>query len=112
MTGVLALVAGVVLVGLAAWIPFAHRGEGVVAGAAARAAAAWLVFVCVRPRPGRHGASSTSTRCTGRSASPPNAAYKTVHFTASDGVRLEGWYRPSRNGASVLMISGGGGNRR
>ena len=44
--------------------------------------------------------------------SPPNAAYKTVHFTASDGVRLEGWHRPSRNGASVLMISGGGGNRR
>ena len=35
-----------------------------------------------------------------------------MHFTASDGVDLEGWYRPSRNGASVLMISGGGGNRR
>jgi pimeloyl-ACP methyl ester carboxylesterase len=43
---------------------------------------------------------------------PPNAAYQTVRFTASDGVQLEGWYRPSRNGASVLMISGGGGNRR
>ena len=35
-----------------------------------------------------------------------------MHFTASDGVELEGWYRPSRNGASVLMVSGGGGNRR
>jgi pimeloyl-ACP methyl ester carboxylesterase len=44
--------------------------------------------------------------------SPPDAAYRTVSFTASDGVDLEGWYRPSRNGASVLMISGGGGNRR
>jgi uncharacterized protein len=44
--------------------------------------------------------------------SPPSAAYETVHFTASDGIELEGWYRPSRNGASVLMISGGGGNRR
>ena len=41
----------------------------------------------------------------------PNAAYKTVHFTASDGVKLEGWYRPSRNGASVLVIPGGGSNR-
>ena len=41
----------------------------------------------------------------------PNAAYKTVHFTASDGVELEGWYRPSRNGASVLVVSGGGSNR-
>ena len=41
----------------------------------------------------------------------PNAAYKTVHFTASDGVELEGWYRPSRNGATVLVIPGGGSNR-
>ena len=44
--------------------------------------------------------------------SPPSADYQTVSFTASDGVDLEGWYRPSQNGASVLMISGGGGNRR
>ena len=44
--------------------------------------------------------------------SPPSADYETVSFTASDGVDLEGWYRPSENGASVLMISGGGGNRR
>jgi pimeloyl-ACP methyl ester carboxylesterase len=44
--------------------------------------------------------------------SPPSADYQTVSFTASDGVGLEGWYRPSQNGASVLMISGGGGNRR
>jgi pimeloyl-ACP methyl ester carboxylesterase len=43
---------------------------------------------------------------------PPSADYETVSFTASDGVDLEGWYRPSENGASVLMISGGGGNRR
>jgi len=43
---------------------------------------------------------------------PPDASYRTVHFTASDGVRLEGWYRPSSNGATVLMLSGGGGNRR
>ena len=41
----------------------------------------------------------------------PNAAYKTVHFTASDGVTLEGWYRPTRNGATVLVVPGGGSNR-
>ena len=34
-----------------------------------------------------------------------------MHFTAADGVELEGWYRPSRNGASVLVMSGGGSNR-
>ena len=44
--------------------------------------------------------------------SPPSAEYRTVSFTASDGVDLEGWYRPSENGASVLMLSGGGSNRR
>src|SRR3954471_832400 len=33
VTGVLALVAGAVLVGLAAWIPFRHRGEGVASRA-------------------------------------------------------------------------------
>jgi pimeloyl-ACP methyl ester carboxylesterase len=43
---------------------------------------------------------------------PPSADYRTVGFTASDGVHLEGWYRASQNGAAVLMISGGGGNRR
>jgi len=34
-----------------------------------------------------------------------------VKLTTSDGVELEGWYRPSRNGASVMLLSGGGSNR-
>ena len=43
VTGVLALGAGVVLIGLAAWIPFRHRGEGAAAPAAAgRSAPSWL----------------------------------------------------------------------
>ena len=110
VTGALALLAGVALVGLAAWIPFRHRGQGgwvarvvVVVAGLASVVFVWMpigtaiVEIHSLPRP---------------VGSPPNAAYKTVHFTASDGVELEGWYRPSRNGASVLMISGGGGNRR
>jgi len=44
--------------------------------------------------------------------SPPSADYETVHLTTSDGVKLESWYRPSRNGAAVLMMSGGGGDIR
>ena len=44
VTGVLALAAGVVLVGLAAWIPFRHRGKG-----AATPARRWAVRVVTVP---------------------------------------------------------------
>jgi uncharacterized protein len=110
VTGVLALVAGVVLVGLAAWIPFAHRGEG---SWPARLLVPPLLVLSVVFLFGPVGMAIVDIHSLDRPVgSPPSAAYKTVHFTTSDGLRLEGWYRPSRNGASVLMISGGGGNRR
>jgi dienelactone hydrolase len=116
VTGALALVAGVALVGLAAWIPVRHRGEG-ASGPARR----WAIRVLVLPAfllaaaflfmP--VGMAIVDIHSLHRSiGSPPDAAYQTVSFTASDDVDLEGWYRPSQNGASVLMISGGGGNRR
>jgi dienelactone hydrolase len=34
------------------------------------------------------------------------AAYRTVTFTTSDGLRLSGWYVPSRNGAVVIVSPG------
>ena len=116
LTGALALVAGVVLVGLAAYIPFRHRGEGVanpVGRWAIRVGVLAALVVSVPTVFGPVGMAITDIHSLQRPiGDAPNAAYKTVHFTASDGVDLEGWYRPSRNGASVLMISGGGGNRR
>src|SRR6185295_18778124 len=42
---------------------------------------------------------------------PPDRTYAEVAFRASDGLRLAGWYRPSRNGAAVLVLHGGGGDR-
>ncbi len=116
LTGLLALLAGVVFVGLAAWIPFRHRGEG-ASGPVRR----WAIRVLVLPAfllaamfffmP--VGMAIVDIHSLPRAiGSPPSADYETVGFTASDGVDLEGWYRPSQNGASVLMISGGGGNRR
>jgi pimeloyl-ACP methyl ester carboxylesterase len=116
VTGALALVAGVVLVGLAVWIPFRHRGEG-----GATPVRRWAIRVVTVPAAvvalyfffGPVGMAIVDTHSLHRPiGSPPSAAYQTVSFTASDGVGLEGWYRPSRNGASVLMISGSGGNRR
>jgi hypothetical protein len=116
LTGGHAFIAGLVLVGLAAYIPLRHRGEGVshpVGRWAVRlgvvAAGLVTVFTVFMPV----GMAITDIHSLPRPVGdPPNAAYQTVSFTASDGVDLEGWYRPSRNGASVLMISGGGGNRR
>jgi uncharacterized protein len=116
VTGVLALAAGVVFVGLAAWIPFRHRGQG-----AATPARRWAIRVLLLPAavllvtffymPVAIAIVDIHSlpRAIGTA---PDASYKTVSFTASDGIDLEGWYRPSQNGASVLMISGGGGNRR
>jgi dienelactone hydrolase len=34
------------------------------------------------------------------------AAYEDVAFTTSDGLRLEGWYVPSKNGAAVIAFPG------
>ena len=34
------------------------------------------------------------------------AAYRTATFTSSDGLRLSGWYVPSRNGAAVIVSPG------
>ena len=42
----------------------------------------------------------------------PSAAYRDVTFEASDGVKLSGWYRPTANGATVIVVHGGGSDRR
>jgi hypothetical protein len=38
-------------------------------------------------------------------------AHQDVTFRSSDGLRLAGWYVPSRNGAAVLVVHGSGGSR-
>ncbi len=34
------------------------------------------------------------------------APYENVAFTTSDGLRLEGWYVPTKNGATVIVVPG------
>jgi len=115
LTGVLALVAGVVLIALGATLPWRRRHERsasrgrrwtarglAVPGAAAVAALVVLpvtlaVFETHKPRE--------------RIGAPPTAAYQLVSFPSTDGLRLSGWYRPSRNGATILVVHGGGGDR-
>jgi uncharacterized protein len=44
--------------------------------------------------------------------SPPSAAYQDITFEASDGLAVAGWYRPSENGATVLVVHGGSSDRK
>jgi hypothetical protein len=37
--------------------------------------------------------------------------HRDVTFSASDGVRLAGWYVPGSNGAAIVLVHGGGGDR-
>jgi len=42
---------------------------------------------------------------------PPTRAYEDVTFESTDGLELSGWYMPSQNGAAVVIVHGGGGDR-
>jgi hypothetical protein len=115
LTGVLALAAGVVLVGLAVSIPWRHRGERPARaawrwGRRALAAVAALVGGLLLLGPVSLGIVETHKWREPVGAAP--AGYEAVAFRASDGLRLAGWYRPSRNGAAVLVVHGGGSDRR
>ena len=40
------------------------------------------------------------------------AGYQDVAFRSGDGLKLTGWYRPTSNGATVLLVHGGNGDRQ
>jgi len=55
------------------------------------------------------------TTHTGRAVVPPNhlgVPNEDVTFTTSDGLQLEGWYVPSRNGAAVIAFPGRNGPQK
>ena len=115
LTGALAAAAGLVLVGLAIAIPWLHRGEG-TAGPRRR----WTLRVLAVPVgllailyivvP--MGMALTETHKYRETiGSPPSQDYREVAFEAGDGVDLSGWYRPTQNGATILLVHGGGGDR-
>jgi hypothetical protein len=116
LTGVLALGAGAVLVLVAAWIPFHHRGQG-----ASSSARRWAIRVALVPAAVLAvnfvylplGTAIVEIHSLHRAVgNPPGAEYETLRLTTSDGLGLDAWYHPSRNGAAVLMLSGGSGDIR
>ena len=115
LTGVLAAAAGAVFVGLAIAIPWLHRGEG-AAGPRRRWAyrvlavpVGLLAFVyTIVPM---SIALTETHKYREPIGSPPSADYREVSFEASDGVEISAWYRPTQNGATILVVHGGGGDR-
>jgi uncharacterized protein len=115
VTGVLAAAAGAVLVGLAIAIPWLHRGEG-PAGPRQR----WAYRVLAVPLgllaflytivPMSIALTETH-KYREPVGSPPSADYREVGFEATDGVDISAWYRPSQNGATIIIVHGGGGDR-
>jgi dienelactone hydrolase len=112
-TGLLALAAAPVLLGLGAvtlWRTRRTNGNRawryarrVLLGAAGLLVLAVVVFPI---------ALAYVTTHTARAVVPENtlgAASEDVAFTTSDGLRLEGWYVPSRNGAAVIAFPGRSG---
>lgn len=115
VSGIAAAAAGLVLLGLAVATPFVHRGAratgwvrrwrnrvvavvgGFVAASLTVIPLSYAIWDTHKPR--------------GDVGSPPSAAWHSVAFDSTDGLRLRGWFRPSRNGATVLVIHGGGGDR-
>ncbi|HEX8104271.1 MAG TPA: alpha/beta fold hydrolase [Solirubrobacteraceae bacterium] len=111
VTGLAALLGGVALLALAVVVPWRHRRER-PASFKVRAAALVLaplavVVVLVPVAVGLVEVHDFRVPV----GSPPDASYASVTFRATDGLRLSGWYRASRNGAAVLLVHGGGGNR-
>jgi hypothetical protein len=115
-TGLLSLVAGAVLLGLGvATLWRTRRTDGAhlwrYPRRALLAVAAFFGFQLVLlPL-----AVAYVTTHTARAVVPENdlgVAYENVSFRTSDGLRLEGWYVPSRNGAAVISFPGRKGPQR
>ena len=112
-TGLLSLAAGVLLLGLGARTLWrTRRTEGSLWWRYPRRAllglAGGLVLLTVVVPIGL----GYVTTHTGRAVVPPNhlgVPYEDVKFTTSDGLELEGWYVPSRNGAAVIAFPGRNG---
>lgn len=115
LSGVLAAVAGAVLVGMSVVLPSLHRGErGLppVRRWAVRVAAVAVAAVVVQVGVVPIGVGIVKTHTYREPiGAPPDARFASVSFDSSDGLELSGWYAASRNGAAVLVVNTASGDR-
>jgi dienelactone hydrolase len=113
-TGVLLFAAGAVLLAIGCYIPWRERGRW--AESARRRWAYRVVAVAAGLLVAVFGVLPTALALwtTGKPAQQVgtfSVPHDDVTFETSDGLRLSGWYVPPRNGAAILIVHGGGGDR-
>jgi uncharacterized protein len=109
-TGLLAIAAGLTLIGCAAMLLWRSRRVDdrrwwrYTRRSLVGVAALFLAYFAVVPV----GASYVMTHVASTDIPEPDlgAPYEDVEFTTSDGLTLQGWYVPSRNGAAVVVVPG------
>jgi fermentation-respiration switch protein FrsA (DUF1100 family) len=114
-TGLLAIPAGLLLVGVGLALTWGTRPRGGFLRASSRwllllLGAALVLVVFVLPL----SVAYVFTHASHAEVPPPNlgAAHEDVTFKTSDGLTLRGWYVPSRNGAAVVAFPGRKGPQR
>jgi hypothetical protein len=113
-TGLLAIPAGALLAGIGLVTLWKSRKSGSIARRYARRALLTLGFLLGLYFVLYPFAESYVITHSSRAFVPtPNlgTAYEDVSFTTSDGLRLVGWYVPSKNGAAVISFPGRKGSR-
>jgi hypothetical protein len=83
--------------------PMRRYGRRAIVGIAALVVGFLVVF------PVAFAINATHRARTAVDAPDLGRAYERVSFTTSDGLRLAGWYVPSRNGAAVIAVPGRSG---
>jgi hypothetical protein len=115
-TGLLALPAGAVLMGLGAVTLWrTRRTDGNVVWRHARRVLLGLGGVVAVSAVVMPVAVAYITTHTARAVVPEDklgVPHEDVRFTTSDGLELRGWYIPSRNGAAVIAFPGRNGPQR
>ena len=115
-TGLLALAAGALLLGIGAFTLWrTRRTEGNRARRYGRRALLGVAGVAALYAVGLPLALGYVFTHVGRAVVPANhlgVGYEDVRLTTSDGLELEGWYVPSKNGAAVVVFPGRKGPQR
>jgi hypothetical protein len=115
-TGLLAIPAGLLLLGLGAVTLWRSRQTGdplwwrylrrLILTAGASLAVAGVIFPVAIAYVVTHTARAEVP------SADLGAPYEDVEFTTSDGLRLQGWYIRSRNGAAVISFPGRGSSQK